>query len=85
MEAWGFSKKDERSKLLTEEVDAFMNLNVGHSTSEETWPKGDDDSDGDDETSVEAHSADAEERKANNKVEETIRRSIRSILKDIVK
>jgi hypothetical protein len=86
MESWGFSKKDEESKLLTEEVDAFMDLNVGWGGGSEVWPKDDTVEDGvDDEVSLEAHSADAEERKVNNKVEETIRKSIRSILKDIVK
>lgn len=132
MESWGFSKKGEESKLLTEdqasfdadknrlqnilnrslsgpeeqklrakhgvparqeenvdlteEVDAFMDLNVGWGGGSEVWPKDDTVEDGiDEEVSLEAHSADAEERKVNNKVEETIRRSIRSILKDIVK
>ena len=86
MESWGFSKKGEESKLLTEEVDAFMDLNVGWGGGEEVWPKDDDVEDGiDEEVSLEAHSADAGERKVNNKVEEAIRKSIRSILKDIVK
>jgi len=81
MESWGFKGKEEKS-LLKEEVDNFMNLNVGDPTLEKTYPN---DNDENEEEVIEAHSADPEERVKNNKVEETIRKSIRNILKELIK
>jgi len=88
MEVWGYSKKGEGSKLLTEEVDAFMNLKVGDATSEKTWPVNEEEELEEDDDSVsleEEHPMSPGKRTVNNedKVEESIRKAIRNILHEL--